>query len=123
MGQPESHDSFDFIYLAESEIEVLGEAMPPEDTSEMEVLGEAVPPEDTSRFVPPTEERALGVTEVGEVGAATETLGLASPSLITALKPQEASSGLSLLLWRGDNEVPSGMVISSKDWKSSRWSH
>jgi len=44
MGQPKSHD-------LTSEIEVLGEAMPPEDTSEVEVLGEAVSPEDTSGSV------------------------------------------------------------------------
>jgi len=64
--------------------------MPPEDTSEIIVLGEAVPPEDISRFVPLTEERELGVTEVGKAGAVVGTSRLASP-LITALEPKGVS--------------------------------
>jgi len=63
-------------------------------------------PEDTSRFVSLTEEPALGVTKVNEVGTATGPLGLASPFLIIASEPQGASYGLSFLLWRGDSEVP-----------------
>ena len=43
----------------------------PEDTFEL------VPLKDTSRFVPPIEERALGVIEVGMVDAAVGTSGLA----------------------------------------------
>ena len=39
--------------------------MPLEDISEIEVFGEAVPPEDTSASVPPTEEPVLRVTRVG----------------------------------------------------------
>jgi len=52
-----------------------------------------------------TVEPALKVTKVGEVGTDVGPSGLASLSLITALGSQEASFGLSLLLWRGDNEV------------------
>ena len=59
-------------------------------------------------FVPPTEEPALIVTKVGEVSIAIEISRLASPSVITATKPQGASSGLSLLLRRGDSEVALG---------------
>ena len=44
----------------------------------------------------------LAVTKVGEVGTIAGHLGLAFPSLITALEPQGTSSGLSLLLRRGD---------------------
>ena len=38
-----------------------------EDTSSVEVLGETMPPEDTSRSVPLAEDIVFGVTRVGEV--------------------------------------------------------
>ena len=50
-----------------------------------------------------------------EVGIAVGPSGLASPSMIIALKPQGASSGLSLLLRRGDSEVALGHGYSSED--------
>ena len=74
----------DYIYLVDSEIEILGEAMPLEVSSEIEVLREAVPLEDTCGFVPLAEEPTLRVTEVGEIGAVAGTSGLASSFLITA---------------------------------------
>ena len=48
------------------------------------------------------------MARVGEVSAAAESSELASPSLMTAAEPQGASSGLSLLLRRGDSEVALG---------------
>ena len=70
-----------------------------EDTSDVEVLREAVPPEDTSGSVPPAEEPILRVARVGEFDAARAS-ELASPYRMTISKPQGASSGLSLLLRR-----------------------
>ena len=91
--QPEFHDPLDFIYPADFKIEVLGEVMPSKGTS---------------RSVLPTEDPVLGVTRVGKVFAVVGSSELAFPSLMTAPKLQGASSGLSLLLRRGDNEVALG---------------
>ena len=64
--------------------------------------------ENTFEFVLPAEELIFGVARVGEVGATAGPLEFASPSLIVALESQGASSGLSLLLRREDNEVALG---------------
>ena len=111
MVQPESHDPLDSIHPAEILI--------PDPSSEIEILRVAVPPEDISEFVPSTEDPAvvvphfkllsrLRVTKVGEVGTAVRPSGFASPSLIITLAPQRASSGLILLLRRGDSKVALG---------------
>ena len=62
-------------------------------TSEIEVFGEVMPPMNTSRSMLLAMELVLRVARVGEVGAAAGPLELASPSLMTALEPQGASSG------------------------------
>jgi len=76
----------DSVYPVDFEIEILGEAMPPEVSCEIEVLREVVPLEDTSGFVP-LAKPALEVTEVGEISAAVGTSRLAASSLITASEP------------------------------------
>jgi len=100
---------------------VIGQTESHDLTSEIKVLGETVPPEDTSESCPRL--ALLRVTRVGKVGATVGNSELASLYLMTTLEPQKASSWLSLLLRRGDNEVTLGHATSSKEWRSSRHSH
>jgi len=60
------------------------------------------------RVCAPGEELILAVARVSEVGSVVGSSKLASPSLMTVAEPQEANSGLSLLLRRRDNEVALG---------------
>ena len=82
--------------------------MPLEDAYDIEVIGEVVPLEDIFRSVPQIEEPILRMTRVGEIGTAAWPSELAYPSPMTSPEPQEASSGTSLLLRRGESEVALG---------------